>query len=56
MVATANTAMLRKTADDIAPRLQPNSSAIGFTMTPMMERPPVFRNRMTNEAASMYHP
>jgi hypothetical protein len=47
---------LRKIADDTAPRLQPNSVAMGFTITPMVTRPPVFTNRMTNEAARTYQP
>ena len=56
MAATAYTARLRKMAADTALRLQPSSATMGFTITPMTKRPPAFRKRMTNEAASTYHP
>jgi len=47
---------LRKMAEDSAPRLHPNSAAMGFIITPMVSRPPEFRNRMTKEAARTYQP
>ena len=56
MAASAYTARFTNTAAEMAPRLQPNSSAMGLNMMPMVFRPPLFRNSTAKEAARTYHP
>ena len=52
MPASAYMPRLTKPAAEMAPRLHPRSSAMGFIMMPMVERPPL----LTNAAASTYQP